>query len=152
MLELMSLVLSGDVSMQLLKTEGEFVILVYNPAREQIRVGESIAVIDRRERHGVVIQVVEISVPDLPGILLNIIRREAAETEIVRHRPEDIAERYHAVENMKYGRARIMRELHVDTEGGLRYERWTGYVPSRNVEFQTITESDLISALRASRA
>jgi len=138
--------------MQLLRTEGDFIILVYNPAREQVRVGESIAIIDRRERHGVVVQVVETSVPDLPGILLNIIRREATETEVIRHRAEDMAERYHAVENMKYARARIMRELQVGAEGGLHYERWTGYVPSRNVEFQTISERDLIGALRASRA
>ena len=137
--------------MQLLRTEGEFVILVYNPAREQVRVGENIAVIDRHDRHGVVAQVVENSVPDLPGILLNIIRSEAAETEPVRHRAKDIAERYHAVENMKYSRARVVRELSIDSQGAIHYERWSGYVPSRNADFRILAENELIDALRADR-
>jgi hypothetical protein len=137
--------------MEILRIEGDFVILVYNPAREHVRVGENIAIIDRRDERGIIVQVIETAVPDLPGILLNIIRREASESEMKRHRPSDMTERYLAVENMKYARARILREITRRENGALYYERWQGYVPSRNSDFQRIGEEELINSLRCQR-
>jgi len=134
--------------MQLLMIEGDSVVLVYNPLREQVEVGENIMIIDRGDRRGILVQIVEISVPDLPGILLNIIRKEASEVEVIKHASREASERYHAVENMKYTRARVTRQLIADKDGNITFSMWTGYVPSRNADFRRIDELELIEALR----
>ncbi len=132
--------------MELLHTRGEFVWLVYNPAREHVEVGENWMIIDRRERRGVLVQIIEMSVPDLPDILLQLIRREASEREVEIHRSEETSRRYLIVENMKYARGRIIREILKGEE--IKFKRWSGYVPSRTVEFKKIDDEELIEYLR----
>ena len=137
--------------MNILLAEGNIVTLVYNPARERVEVGENLVILDRREGRGVLVQVVETSVPELPGILLEIIRREALAERIRVHGLEETESYKTAVENMKYAKARIMMEVRRREDGSLVYERWRGYVPSRNSEFIRVGVGEIIDALRRQR-
>jgi len=137
--------------MNILTVEGNIVTLVYNPVKESVEVGDNLVIMDRRNGRGILVQVVEIAVPELPGILLDIIRRE-----VMSERPEvygvEEAESYHkAVESTKYARARIMMEVRRDEDGSLTYGRWRGYVPSRNSEFIRVSVGEVIYALRRQR-
>uniref|UniRef100_A0A7C4BAR1 Uncharacterized protein n=1 Tax=Thermofilum pendens TaxID=2269 RepID=A0A7C4BAR1_THEPE len=136
--------------MNILTVEGNVVTLAYNPGRESVEVGDNIAILDRWDNRGVLVQVIEISVPELPGILLEIVRREAASKAPVTHEPQQLTDYKQAVESTKLARARIMMEVRrVDSK--LVYERWSGYVPSRNADFRRVSPSEVVRALRERR-
>jgi len=137
--------------MNILLAEGNVVTIVYNPAREKVEVGENLVILDRREGRGVLVQVIEISVPELPGILLEIIRREALAERVQMHGLEKAESYKTAVESMKYARARIMMEVRFRENGSLIYERWRGYIPSRDSEFIRVSVGEVIDVLRRQR-
>jgi hypothetical protein len=136
--------------MNMLKVEGNLVWLVYNPIRESVNVGDNIEIWDSRENRGVLAQVIEIEVPELPGIFLEIIRREVVSTNTAMHGIEDIGEYKRAVEGMKVAIARVMMEIRRENER-VTYEQWRGYVPSRNAQFQPANLSNVIRNLRMNR-
>uniref|UniRef100_A0A7C4FDZ2 Uncharacterized protein n=1 Tax=Thermofilum pendens TaxID=2269 RepID=A0A7C4FDZ2_THEPE len=133
--------------MNILTVEGNMVTLVYNPGKESVEVGDNIVILDRGDKRGVLVQVIEISVPELPGILLEIVRREASLKAPVTHGLQEFGDYKRAVEGTKLAKARIMMEVK-QVEGKLVFERWTGYVPSRIAGFQPVSPSDVVRALR----
>jgi len=134
----------------ILTVEGNIVTLVYNPGRESVEVGDNIVILDHVDKRGVLVQVIEISVPELPGILLEIVRREASSRAPEVYEPSGLADVKRAVESTKCAVARIMLEVK-QVDGELVFERWRGYVPSRNAAFQRVSPSDVVRALRERR-
>lgn len=133
--------------MNILTVEGNMVTLVYNPGRERVEVGDNIVILDRVDRRGVLVQVIEISVPELPGILLEIVRREASARAVETYGPQELGDYRRAVEGTKLAIARIMMEVsQVGDE--LVFERWRGYVPSRIAEYRRVSPSEVVRALR----
>ena len=65
--------------MQMFRKIGDEVILIYNPRREKVEVGENIKIIDEKEGRGLLVQVIEQNLVDLTGILEDIIRIESTE-------------------------------------------------------------------------
>lgn len=137
--------------MNILTVEGNTVTLVYNPVRERVEVGDNYVILDKRERRGILVQVVEITVPELPGMLLEIIRREVMSERPEVHGVEEAETYMTAVESTKYARSRIMMEVRRSTDGSFVYERWSGYVPSRNSEFIKVSVGEVIDVLRRQR-
>lgn len=133
--------------MNILNVEGNIVTLVYNPGKEKVEVGDNIVILDRRDERGVLVQVIQISVPELPGILLEIVRREASTKAPETHGLQELSDYKRAVEGTKLAIARIMMEVKkVDNE--LVFEKWRGYVPSRSADYRHISPSEVIGALR----
>ena len=137
--------------MNILTVSGNMVTLVYNPARDHVEVGDSIAIIDRDENRGVLVQIIATHIPELPGILLEVIRREALSEESYTYGLREAETYKRAVERMKYAEARIIMEVR-RVDNRLVYERWSGYVPSRNAEFIRVSAGEVINALRRRRA
>jgi len=136
--------------MNVLTVEGNIVTLIYNPGKESIEVGDNIVILDRGDRRGVLVQVIEISVPELPGILLEFVRREASARVPEAHGSQMLGNYKRAVEGMKLAIARIMMEARqIDDE--LVFERWRGYVPSRDAELKRISPSEVVRSLRERR-
>jgi hypothetical protein len=134
----------------ILNVEGNIVTLVYNPGKEKVEVGDNIVILDRGDERGVLVQVIQISVPELPGMLLEIVRREASTKTPETYGPQEISDYKRAVEGTKYAIARIMMEVKkVGNE--LVFEKWRGYVPSRNADYKHISPSEVIGALRKRR-
>jgi hypothetical protein len=131
----------------ILTVEGNMVTLVYNPGKESVEVGDNIVILDRGDKRGVLVQVIEISVPELPGVLLEIVRREASLKAPEAHGPKEFGDYKRAVEGTKLAKARIMMEVK-QVEDKLAFEKWTGYVPSRVASFQRVSPSDVVQALR----
>lgn len=136
--------------MNILTIEGNRVTLAYNPGKESVEVGDNIVILDRVDKRGVLVQVIEISVPELPGILLEIVRREASSRAPEVHEPPGYADAKKAVEGTKLAVARIMMEVKL-VDGDLVFEKWRGYAPSRNAEFLRVSPSDVVRALRERR-
>jgi len=136
--------------MNILTVEGNIVTLIYNPGKESVEVGDNIVILDRGDRRGVLVQVIEISVPELPGILLELMRREASTRVPEAHGSQMLDNYKKAVEGMKLARARIMMEVK-QRDGELVFERWRGYVPSRDAEFKRVSPSEVVRALRERR-
>jgi hypothetical protein len=134
----------------ILTVEGNIVTLLYNPGKEKVEVGDNIVILDRGDGRGVLVQVIQISVPELPGILLEIVRREASAKAPETHGPQELSDYKRAVEGTKLAIARIMMEVRkVDNE--LIFEKWRGYVPSRNADYKHVSPSEVIDALRKRR-
>ena len=136
--------------MNILTVEGNMVTLVYNPGKESVEVGDNIVILDRGDERGVLVQVIEISVPELPGILLEIVRREASLRAPEAHGLQEFGDYKRAVEGTKLAVARIMMEVK-QADGELVFEKWRGYVPSRNAEFKRVSPSEVVLALRERR-
>jgi DNA helicase HerA-like ATPase len=134
----------------ILTIEGNRVTLVYNPSKESVKVGDNIVILDRADKRGVLVQVIEISVPELPGILLEIVRGEASSRAPEVHEPLGYADAKKAVERTQRAVALIMMEVEL-VDGELVFERWSGYAPTRDAEFLRASPSGVLRALRERR-
>jgi DNA helicase HerA-like ATPase len=137
-------------AVNILTIEGDRVRLVYNPGKESVEVGDNIVILDRVDKRGVLALVYEISAPELPGILLEIARREVSSRAPEVHEPPGYAGAKRAVEGLKLAVARIVMEVRL-VDGDLVFERWRGYAPSRDAEFLRVSPSDVVRALRERR-
>jgi energy-coupling factor transporter ATP-binding protein EcfA2 len=137
-------------AVNILTIQGNRVTLVYNPGKESVEVGDNIVVLDRADKRGVLALVVETSVPELPGILLEIARREVSSRAPEVHEPPGYADAKKTVEGMKVAAARIVMEVKL-VDGELVFERWRGYAPSRDAEFLRVSPSGVVRALRERR-
>jgi DNA helicase HerA-like ATPase len=137
-------------AVNILTIRGNRVTLVYNLGKESVEVGDNIVILDRADKRGVLVQVIEISVPELPGVLLEIARREVSSRAPEVHEPLGYADAKRAMEGLKVAVARIVMEVEL-VDGELVFERWRGYAPSRNAEFLRASPSDVVRALRERR-
>jgi hypothetical protein len=137
-------------AVNILTIRGNRVALVYDPGKEDVKVGDNIVILDRADKRGVLALVYEISVPKLPGILLEIARREASSRAPEVHEPPGYADAKKAAEGLKLAAARIMMEVRL-VDGEPVFERWRGYAPSRDAEFLRVSPSGVVRALRERR-
>jgi len=129
--------------MHILTKSRDEIYLVYHPD-EKIEVGESLKIVDTRENRGLIVQVIELNLVDLPGILEDIVRREAIRTrakieEITSHEVQKILV---DIKNMKIAKTKIRYEI----RNG-KIVPWSGWTPSRSSEISSINTSELIKSL-----
>ena len=128
--------------MQILTKSGDEIYLVYHPD-EKIEVGESLEIVDARENRGLIVQVIELNLVDLPGILEDVVRHEAVRTvRVVEVASGDVQKLMIDVKNMKIAKTKIRYEIR---NGEI--VPWSGWTPSRSSEIKSIRIGELIKSL-----
>jgi uncharacterized protein len=131
--------------MQMFKINGNEVFLIYGP-REEVEVGENIKVWDAKKERGLILQVIEIGLVDLPGILEDLIRNESIpSTKIVQNLPDDLKQFISEVRNVKGALAKVRKEIKGKDEDIVP---WTGWAPNREATIEVVDDSWLISKLK----
>jgi hypothetical protein len=130
--------------MQVFEKIGDEIILVYNPReKEEVEVGENLRILDKARGRGVIVQVIEENLVDLPGILEDLVRRESlTHVKVTEHAPSATEKYIMDVKNMKFARTKIRKELYID-ENGEKLADWTGWVPDRSA-LVTVVDDDWI--------
>jgi len=129
--------------MQILSKSGDEIYLVYHPS-ERLEVGESLKIIDRAENRGLIVQVIELNLVDLPGILEDVVRYEAVRTRarISEMAPRGLQKLFIDVRDMKIARTKIRFEIRNN-----RIVPWSGWTPSRSSEISSIEIRELVKSL-----
>jgi len=132
--------------MQVYQKIGDEVILLYNPSKEEVIVGENLLIADNSRKKGILVQVFEQNLVELPGILEELIRKESlAEMKVQEHVPEGYQKFTVDLKNMKFARARVRKE--VDLEKGEILD-WSGWVPDRSSEVKPIKDEWILGKLK----
>ena len=130
--------------MQILSKSGDEILLVYQPL-ERIEVGQTLKLYDRNENRGLILQVIELNLVDLPGILEDIVRHESvssrADVSVVS--TGEIDRLITDIRNMKIARAKIRYEVRDD-----EIVPWSGWTPSRSSDIECISLDRLIDDLK----
>ena len=126
--------------MQVLLKRGDELIIVYDP-REKVEVGDNLLV--REKERGVLVQVIETSLLDLPGILEEVVRSEVTKDIVREIGPKEYGLYASRVKNMKYARAKIRKEVVGDS-----IIDWTGYSPSRDSTIELCKLNDIMEKIR----
>jgi len=130
------------MKMEVLTKKGDELLIVYHPS-EKIEVGSSLIVKDNETGRGLLIQVIEDNLVDLPGILEDIVRKVAVtRLEITEHTPAEFKGPYMDIQNMKVARAKIRKEIKED-----ELTPWSGWCPSRNVAIEPLPDKKLYDKL-----
>ncbi len=66
--------------MQVLSKDADEVILLYS-TREEVEVGENIKIWDASKKRGVIVQIIELNLADVPGIREDLIRNESVKAD-----------------------------------------------------------------------
>ncbi|RLF10442.1 MAG: hypothetical protein DRJ62_05120, partial [Thermoprotei archaeon] len=103
---------------------GDEIILVHRPD-EEVRVGESL-ILKEPSGRGLLVQVIEENLVDLPGILEDTLRREAISrsVSVVEVQTEPVKDVMDMVQNMKASRAKIRKEVMFEG-GSVTYRPWS---------------------------
>ena len=134
--------------MQMFRKIGDEVVLIYNPRREKVEVGENIKILDEKEGRGLLVQVIEQNLVDLTGILEDIIRIESMERmSFEEHAPPEYRRYTFDVKNMKFARAKIRKELRVSDQVEEIVD-WTGWVPDRSAKVESIDDGWILDKLK----
>lgn len=123
---------------------GDEVILIYHPS-EKIEVGENLILTDRASNRGLLVQVIEENLVDLPGILEDVVRKEAiaSRAEVIEHTSAEVEKLLADVRNMKAARTKIRKEIRNGN-----FLPWTGWTPSREVEISPLPDEELAKSLK----
>ncbi len=130
--------------MQILHKNGDEVLLLYG-SREEVEVGENVMVWDDKKKRGLIMQVIEINLADVPGTLEDLIRNESIPaSKIVENMPTDLKQFIGEVRNVKIAVGKIRKELSGEDQNVIP---WTGWVPDRQVSVEVVKDDWLISKL-----
>ncbi|MCE4608612.1 MAG: ATP-binding protein [Caldisphaeraceae archaeon] len=129
--------------MQVLSKSGDEIYLIYHPS-ERLEVGQTIKVYDKKEDRGLLLQVIELNLVDLPGILEDIVRHEAVVSRIKVNEVSspEVKRLITDIRDMKVARSKIRYEIRSG-----KIVPWSGWAPSRSSEISSIRLADLIDSL-----
>jgi len=125
--------------MQLFRKIGDELIIVYGPT-ESVEVGDTLNV--EEGQRGIIAQVIESSLLDLPGILEEVVRSEITDEEVRSIGGTDYALYSARIKNMRFARCKIRKEVR-----GERIVDWTGYSPSRDATITRMREDTVLASL-----
>jgi len=100
---------------------------------------------DCNEKRGLILQVIELNLVDLPGILEDIVRHEAvrSKADVSEISTDGVARLITDIRNMKIARTKIRFEIR---DGEII--PWSGWTPSRSSTIENMDLADLIKSLR----
>lgn len=131
--------------MQILNVSGSEVLFLYGP-REEVEVGENIMVWDEKKERGLVIQIIEINLANVPGILEDLIRNESIpSSKIIQNMPPDLKQFIGEVRNIKVSTGKIRKEIVGNDQDIVP---WTGWIPDREVSVKVVDDQWLITKLK----
>ncbi len=134
------------MDLQLFRKIGDEIYFVYNP-NENVEVGDNFKIIDRNVNRGILVQVIEVNLIDLPGILTDVLRREVSSslvnlTEIKSKVMEPLID----IRNMRIARAKIRKEILF--ENGVEvFSSWSGWTPSRACRIEKVSPIEIASKM-----
>ena len=130
--------------MQVLSKDGDEVRLLYS-AREEVEVGENIKIWDASKKRGVIVQIIELNLADVPGIREDLIRNESVKADkIMEYVPKGLKQFVSDIRNMKLALGKIRKEVVGDD---LSVIPWSGWMPDREAEVEPAEDSWLLSKL-----
>jgi len=126
--------------MEILTIKGGNVILMYHPADEVADVGQQFAILERPQKtEGLIVQIISNDSVEYPGlqqeIIQKILEERTARTSIVINREEGMGQ----IRNIKLALAKIRKRIHNG-----QWQRWDGWIPTRNVEISPVDADTLI--------
>lgn len=127
---------------------GDELLLVYDPS-EHVEIGENFQVVEEKLRRGLLVQVIEENLMDVPGVLEDVVRREAlgAVEEVVERMPSRFERLVADIKNMKMAKAKVRKELRITDDGKMQMIPWTGWTPSRAAKITAMPLEELVKAL-----
>lgn len=134
------------MSIQVNQVKGDIVELIFNPRDEDLRVGESLRLLDRTTSEGLVVQIVAFRMVTYPALIqeqlqLAIGNGQPLAPEILTYLSET-QEGLQELEpsetrNLKIAISKIRKLL------GRRWDQWDGWIPTRDVEVSRISDQEL---------
>jgi len=134
------------MSIQVNQVRGDVVELIFNPREEDLRVGETLRIQDRNTGEGLVVQVVAFRMVTYPSLIqeqlqLAIGNAQSLAPEILTYLSEaqDTLQELEPseVRNLKVAISKIRKLT------GHRWDQWDGWIPTRDVEVNRITDQEL---------
>jgi hypothetical protein len=134
------------MSIQVNQVRGDIVELIFNPREEDLRVGETLRLQDRNTGEGLVVQVVAFRMVTYPSLIqeqlqLAIGNAQSLAPEILTYLSEaqDTLQELEPseVRNLKVAISKIRKLT------GHRWDQWDGWIPTRDVEVNRITDQEL---------
>jgi KaiC/GvpD/RAD55 family RecA-like ATPase len=126
--------------MEIFTIKGENVILMYHPADEAADVGQQFAILERPQKtEGLIVQIISNDSVEYPGlqqeIIQKILEERMARLSIEIDREEGMGQ----IRNIKLALAKIRKRIHNE-----QWQRWDGWIPTRNVEISPVDADALI--------
>ena len=114
--------------MQVFSKDADEVVLLYSP-RDEVEVGENIKIWDESKKRGVIIQIIELDLARIPGILEDLIRNESIpSSRVIEHIPKGLKQFVADIRNMKFAIGKIRKEV---SGKDLQVIPWSGWMPDR---------------------
>ncbi|MFQ6011729.1 MAG: ATP-binding protein [Nitrososphaerales archaeon] len=130
--------------MQVLTKDADEVYLLYS-TREEVEVGENIKIWDSNKKRGVIVQVIELNLADMPGMMEDLTRNESIEPgKIKEYVPKGLKQFVSDIRNMKLAMGKIRKEIVTEDQSVIP---WSGWMPDRGAIVEPSEDSWLISKL-----
>ena len=130
--------------MQVFSKDADEVVLLYSP-RDEVEVGENIKIWDESKKRGVIIQIIELDLARIPGILEDLIRNESIpSSRVIEHIPKGLKQFVADIRNMKFAIGKIRKEV---IGKDLSVIPWSGWMPDRGGQVEPVKDSWLLERL-----
>lgn len=134
------------MSIQVNQVRGDIVELIFNPREEDLRVGETLRLQDRTTGEGLVVQVVAFRMVTYPSLIQEQLQLAVGNAQSLS--PEILTYLSEAQESLQELEPSAVRNLKVAISKirkltGHRWDQWDGWIPTRDVEVNRITDQEL---------
>lgn len=134
------------MSIQVNQVRGDIVELIFNPREEDLRVGESLRLLDRDSGEGLVVQIVAFRMVTYPSLIQEQLQLAIGNAQPLS--PEILTYLSEAQESLQELEASEVRNLKIAIGKirkltGRRWDQWDGWIPTRDVEVSRIFDQEL---------
>ncbi|MEE8300891.1 MAG: DUF87 domain-containing protein [Candidatus Tectomicrobia bacterium] len=134
------------MSIQVNQVKGDIVELIFNPREEDLRVGESLRILDRETGEGLIVQVVAFRMVTYPSLIQEQLQLAIGNAQPLS--PEILTYLSEAQETLEEFESSELRNLKVAISKirkltGRRWDQWDGWIPTRDVEVNRVSDSEL---------
>lgn len=112
-------------------------------SQESVEVGQNLKIWDEEKKRGVLVQIIETQLTDIPGMLEDLIRNESIPSDkITTNMPDDLGQYINDVRDTKIIITKIRKEISNDD-----VISWTGWIPDRRSSVEPINDEWLMTKL-----
>jgi hypothetical protein len=134
------------MSIQVNQVRGDVVELIFNPREEDLRVGESLRILDRDTGEGLIVQVVAFRMVTYPSLIQEQLQLAIGNAPPLS--PEILTYLSEAQETLEELESSELRNLKIAISKirkltGRRWDQWDGWIPTRDVEVSRISDQEL---------
>ena len=134
------------MSIQVNQVKGDIVELIFNPREDDLRVGESLRIVERDTGEGLVVQVIAFRMVTYPSLIQEQLQLAMGQPtslapEILTYLSESSAElrdlELSEVRNLKVAISKIRKLT------GQSWDQWDGWIPIRDVDITRVSDKEL---------